>query len=52
MLFRLSLLKKMGAQERLSTIARHVQTDVVKKETFRERHDYKYFLPIQSRFSF
>ncbi|RCH88117.1 hypothetical protein CU097_010154 [Rhizopus azygosporus] len=40
----------MGAQERLSTISRHVQTEA-KKETFRERLHYKYFLPIQTRWS-
>ncbi|KAG1464013.1 hypothetical protein G6F46_000762 [Rhizopus delemar] len=41
----------MGTQERLLTITRHIKTDIVKKESFRERSDYKYFLPIQTRWS-
>ncbi|KAI9282277.1 thioesterase superfamily protein [Sporodiniella umbellata] len=41
----------MGAQDRLSAIARQVSTDIAKKATFRERHHYKYFLPIQTRWN-
>ncbi|KAI7889316.1 HotDog domain-containing protein [Mucor mucedo] len=49
-----------GSQKRISLIASHLATSSVQsrtlttqavKETFRKRQDYKYFLPIQSRWS-
>ncbi|KAI8141179.1 HotDog domain-containing protein [Fennellomyces sp. T-0311] len=42
----------MSSQARLAQVARHMSTKAAAKPpTFRDRSNYKYFLPIQSRWS-